>query len=108
MVLAIERRNRRLGFLIAAHLDETEPLALASVSIVDHVRAFHCTMRSEQLFQSRVVNLETQISYVQFLTNDDLLELLNFAGRRPFLSLCDVKLDAFAFDESLEPFSNDR
>jgi len=73
MLLTVERRNRRLGFLIAAHLDETEPLALASGSIVDYVRSFHCTIRGEQLLQGFVVNVETQISYIQFLTHNDLL-----------------------------------
>ena len=73
MLLAVERRNRRLGFLIAAHLDKTEPLALASVSIADYVRAFHRTMRGEQLLQGVVVNVETQIPYIQFLTHNDLL-----------------------------------
>jgi len=73
MLLTVERRNRRLGFLIAAHLDETEPLALASGSIVDYVRAFHCTIRSKQLLQGFVVNVETQISHIQFFTHNDLL-----------------------------------
>jgi hypothetical protein len=73
MLLTVERRNRRLGFLIAAHLDETEPLALASGSIVDYVRGFHCTIRGEQLLQGFVVNVETQIPYIQFLTHNDLL-----------------------------------
>jgi hypothetical protein len=73
MLLTVERCNRRLGFLIAAHLDETEPLALASVSVVDYVRAFHCTIRGKQLFQSFVVNVETQISHIEFFTHNDLL-----------------------------------
>jgi hypothetical protein len=73
LLLAVERRNRRLGFLIVAHLDETEPLALASGSIVDYVRAFHCTIRGEQLLQGFAVNVKTQISYIQFLTHNDLL-----------------------------------
>jgi hypothetical protein len=83
MLLAVERRNRRLGFLFAAHLDETEPLAPAGVSIVDYVRAFHCAIGGEQLLQGFVVNVETQISYIQLLTHDDLL-----CGHLTYILLC--------------------
>jgi len=73
MLLAVEGRNRRHGFLFPAHLDEAEPLAPAGVSIVDHVRAFHRAIPGEQLLQSFVVNVETQIPYIQFLAHNDLL-----------------------------------
>src|SRR5207302_1804634 len=41
VLLAVEGRDRGLGLLIGAHLDETETLAAAGVPVADHLSALH-------------------------------------------------------------------
>ena len=47
--LTVQRANRRLRFLIAAHFDEAEPFGAASIAIDNDLRRLHCAMGAELL-----------------------------------------------------------
>src|SRR5580692_10168297 len=51
MLLAVEGGNCRLGFLIGAHFDKSEPFAAAGVAVVDDLGGYHLPMRGKQLFE---------------------------------------------------------
>jgi hypothetical protein len=72
VLLTIEGRNRRLGFVIRAHLDEAEALAAAGVTVVDDLRGDHSPVLTKQLLQFRAIHLVAQISNIQLLTHFDL------------------------------------
>jgi hypothetical protein len=64
MFLAIEGRDRRLSFVIGAHLDESESLAPAGFPVADDFRAGHGAVLRKQLFQIRAGRGIAQISDV--------------------------------------------
>src|SRR5271165_2324417 len=55
MLLAVERLNGGLGFLVAAHLDEAEPLGAAGVAILDDLGRHDRAVLPKQLRQVTVV-----------------------------------------------------
>src|ERR1043166_6394054 len=64
VLLAVERRDGRLGLGVATHLDEAESLASAGVAIGDDLRALHRAVRGEQRFQCRAIDVVAQISNI--------------------------------------------
>jgi hypothetical protein len=69
MLLAIERRDRRLGFLIGAHLDEAESLGSARVAIVDDLSRNNRAVLCEQLLEFRAIDLVAQVPNIKLLTH---------------------------------------
>ncbi len=51
MVLAVQGRNRRLGFRIGVHLHESEPLAPTGRPVSDDFRAQHRSVRGQHRLQ---------------------------------------------------------
>jgi hypothetical protein len=64
MFLAVERADRRLGFLIGAHLDEAESFGSAGVAIVDDLGGDYRPMLSKQLLEFRAIDLVAQVANV--------------------------------------------
>ena len=64
MLLTVQRRDRRLGFLIGAHFDETEPLGSAGVAIIDDLRRDHGPVLSKQLLEFRAIHLVAQVANI--------------------------------------------
>jgi hypothetical protein len=62
MFLAVEGGDRSLGFVVAAHFDESESLAAAGVAIVDDLRRNHLAMLAEQLFQLGAIDFIAQVA----------------------------------------------
>src|SRR6516225_6478452 len=67
---AIERLDRRLRFLIAAHLHEAEPLGAAAVPVHDHLGRLDRSVRREHLLERGIGDLVGQIANVQFLAHE--------------------------------------
>jgi hypothetical protein len=51
VLLAVEPRDRRLGFFVAAHFDESETFASTGVAIVDDLGRHHLAKLLEHLFE---------------------------------------------------------
>ena len=66
--LPVQSRNRRLSFLIGAHLDESEPLGAAGLAVHNDFRALDLAVRREQLLAAVARQAVTQVSDIQFLT----------------------------------------
>jgi hypothetical protein len=64
---AVDSTNRRLGFCVAAHLDETEALAPASVAVVDDFGTLNRPELSKHLVKVRARDVEAQIATIKFL-----------------------------------------
>ena len=71
-LLVMERLDRRLCFLIAAHLHEAEALAAAGVAVVDDLDALHAPELREQLLQFGVADLVGQVPDIKFLAHRPL------------------------------------
>jgi hypothetical protein len=69
MFLAVERRDGCLGFIVAAHFDESETLATAGVPIGDDLGALDSPVSGKQLFQRRAIDIVAQISDIQLLAH---------------------------------------
>ena len=61
---AVEARDRGLGLLIAAHLDEAEALRATSVAVHNHLGRLHGAIRAEKLLQIAVADAVSQVAYV--------------------------------------------
>src|SRR5215217_3296344 len=73
--LAVQGRDRRLGFLVGAHLDEPESLAAAGVPVLNDFRALHGPVRGAQLFEVRAGRVIAQVPDVQLAAHVKLLLL---------------------------------
>src|SRR4051794_40454741 len=62
--LVVEAGDRRLRFLIAAHLDKAKSLRAAGVAIHDHLRRLHGAERSKDAFEVGIGDREGQIADV--------------------------------------------
>jgi hypothetical protein len=69
VLLPVQGRNRRFGFRVARHFDESEAFAASGVAIVDDLRRNDLPVLGEQLFQLRAIHLVAQITDVQLLTH---------------------------------------
>jgi hypothetical protein len=69
VLLAVQRRDCRVGFVVVGHLDKPEALASSSVAIVNDLGRNHLAMLSEQLLQFRAIDLVAQIPDIQLLTH---------------------------------------
>jgi hypothetical protein len=69
VLLAVEGRDRRVGFLVVGHLDEPEALAPAGVPVVDHLGGQDLPVRAEQLLQLRAIHRVAQVPDVQLLSH---------------------------------------
>src|SRR5262249_47469572 len=69
-VLAVEGRDGGLGLLVAAHLNEAEPLGMPRVAVGDDLRRLHRAVRPEQLLQVGVGDAETQVAHEQLPTHE--------------------------------------
>jgi hypothetical protein len=58
-----------LSLSVVVHFDETEALAPASRTILDHLRALHGAELREQLFQGRITDTVREIAYVKLLAH---------------------------------------
>src|SRR5689334_23487100 len=65
--LAVEGGDGGLGLLVAAHLDEAEPLRPARVTVHDDLRRLHRAVRREHLLQRAVGHVVGQVADVQLL-----------------------------------------
>jgi hypothetical protein len=73
VLLAVERRDRRIRFRVAGHLDKSKTFASPGVAIVDDLCRHHGAMRSEKLLELGAVHAVGQIAHVQLLSHRDLL-----------------------------------
>jgi hypothetical protein len=76
----------RLRFRIRAHFHETEAFAASRITIHHHLGALDLTILGEQLLQTRTINLETQVSTVQFPSHYKLQTIREEFGFRLLLS----------------------
>ena len=67
--LAVQRCDRRLGFLIGPHFDEAEPLGAAGVSVVNDLGGDNGAVLAKQLLELRAIDLVAQVSNVKLLTH---------------------------------------
>jgi hypothetical protein len=58
-LLAVEGGDGRVRFLVAAHLNEAEPLRLPGSAVRDHLGGAYSAMSREQPFQVTAVNAVT-------------------------------------------------
>jgi hypothetical protein len=63
--LFIQAANRSLRLGITCHLDETEPLTAAGVTVGNHFRLFDGAELRKQLFQIGASDVVAQISAIQ-------------------------------------------
>jgi len=73
VLLAVERGNRRRGFLVRGHFDKSEAFASAGVAIVDDLGGDDLPVCSEQLFEFRAIDGVAQVPDIQLLTHRNLL-----------------------------------
>ena len=67
MLGAVDAFDRRLGFRVAAHLDESKALAAAGVAIVDHFGALHRPKLSRTVGpRSELVTLKLRLPQYNF------------------------------------------
>src|SRR5205085_9470765 len=66
---AVEGGDGGLGLLVAAHLDETEPLGPPRVTVHDHLRRLHRAVGLEELAQLAFSHAGAQVAHVQLLTH---------------------------------------
>jgi len=71
-LLAVQRGDGGLCFLITAHLDKTKTLAPTGVPIHDNLGAVHGTMLAEKLLQHGISNFVAKITNIQILTHNNL------------------------------------
>src|SRR5262245_7412122 len=76
LFFAVEGRDRRLGFLVAAHLDEAEAFGTAGVAVHDHLRRLHGAVSCEHLLQITIVDTVGQVAHVQLLAHERASEKL--------------------------------
>jgi len=69
MLLPVERCDRRLGFLIGAHFDETETFGTTGVAVVDDLGRHDGAVLPEQLFEFRAIHAVAQVPDVKLLTH---------------------------------------
>ena len=69
MLLAVQGRDRRIGFLVVRHLDEPEALAPAGVAVVDDLGGQDLPVCAEQLLQLRAIDRVAQVTDVQLLSH---------------------------------------
>jgi hypothetical protein len=69
MLLAVERRDRRLRFFVGVHLDEPEAFASAGVAIVDDLSRHDLAVSAEQLFELGAIDAVGKIAHVQLFTH---------------------------------------
>jgi hypothetical protein len=69
VLLAVQGRDRRLGFVIRAHFDEPEPLRAAGVTVVDDLGGDNRAVLAKQLLEFRAIDLVAQVPNVKLLTH---------------------------------------
>jgi hypothetical protein len=69
VLLAVERRDRGLGFVVAAHLHKTETFASAGVAVVDDLGRHDGAVLAEQLLEFRAINAVAQVPNIKLLTH---------------------------------------
>jgi hypothetical protein len=82
VLLTIQRGDRRLGFFIRRHFDESKTLASAGLAVRNDLRRRDIAVLTEQLGQICVTALVTQIAHVKLLTHRSYL--LCMGKHRPF------------------------
>ncbi len=76
--------NGCLSFRIRSHFHKTETFASPRVTIHYDLRALNLTISREQLFQTRTIDAETQVSTIQFPSHYELQKLREEFGLQPF------------------------
>src|SRR5262249_17503224 len=74
VLLFVQTIDRCLRFLVGPHLYESKTLALAGLAIHDHLSADHGAEASAHLLQVGVAHRVAQVSHVQPLTHESLLD----------------------------------
>jgi hypothetical protein len=72
MLLAIERGDGVLRFIVAGHLDKSEPFASPGFAIADHFRALDGAELGEKLLERRAIDAVTEVPDIQTLTHDPI------------------------------------
>src|SRR5438552_1983480 len=68
-LLAVEGGDGGLGFLVAAHFHEPEPLGSAGVAVHNDLGRLHGPVRREHLFERTVRNPVGKVPHVQLLAH---------------------------------------
>jgi hypothetical protein len=69
MLLPVQSRDGRRGFVIAGHLDKSKPLASTGIPIANDLCRDDLPMRSEQLLKLRGLDLVAQIPYIKLFAH---------------------------------------
>jgi hypothetical protein len=91
VLLTVEGRDRRGGFIIIGHFDETETLTTAGVAVIDDLRRNNLAMLTEELLELRAVNVIAQIPHVQLLSHFES-PLYGYSIARPHNTRARIRL----------------
>jgi hypothetical protein len=69
VLLAVEGRDRSLGFFVAGHLDETESLASPGRPVSDHFRALDRSVLRQHFLQIRTADIIAEVPDIQLLAH---------------------------------------
>ena len=69
--LPVQGGDRRLGFIVGGHLDETKSSAPPGHPVSDNFRALDRSVSRKQLFQIRTRYVVAQIPHIEFLAHHE-------------------------------------
>jgi hypothetical protein len=69
VLVPVQGPDRRLGLVIAAHLDESKTLGSPGIPVIDDLGGHHRAMLPEQLLQLRAIHAVAQVPDIKLLTH---------------------------------------